>query len=141
MARLCSSGSPAPVWISSVSTWKHTPVDDTVVARLVREAENLPIDICLRPASARPVDLERALATGARRLCVPQVETAQLARSIVETVSHLLGGDASVHLAVMLESPEAFQNCEAIAGVEGIDVLVIGPADLAQELGISGHAG
>jgi len=120
---------------------EHTPVDDAVVARLVREAESLPIDICLRPASARPVDLERALATGARRLCVPQVETAQLARSIVDTVSRLLPGDASVHLAVMLESPEAFQNCEAIAGVEGIDLLVIGPADLAQELGISGTPG
>ncbi len=117
---------------------EHTPVDDAVVARLVREAEDLPIDISLRPASARPADLERALATGARRLCVPQVETAQLARSIVETVRQLLPDGPSVHLAVMLESPKAFQNCQAIAAVEGIDLLVIGPADLAQELGISG---
>ncbi len=117
---------------------EHTPVDDAVVARLVREAEGLPIDVCLRPASARPVDLERALATGVQRLCVPQVETAELARSIVQTVRGLRPDGAAVHLAVMLESPEAFRNCEAIAGVEGIDLLVIGPADLAQEPGISG---
>jgi 2-keto-3-deoxy-L-rhamnonate aldolase RhmA len=117
---------------------EHTPVDDAVVARLVHEAESLPIDICLRPASGRPADLERALATGARRLCVPQVETAQQALSIVEAVYQLLPDGTPVHLEVMHESPEAFQNCEAIAGVEGVDLLVIGPADLAQELGISG---
>src|SRR5690606_17057219 len=40
------------------------------------------------------------------------------------------------HLTVMLESIEAFENLDEIASVPGIDALGMGPADLAQELGI-----
>jgi 2-keto-3-deoxy-L-rhamnonate aldolase RhmA len=40
---------------------------------------------------------------------------------------------------VMLESPEAVRNADAIAAVDGIDVLLIGTSDLTAELGISGQ--
>jgi 2-keto-3-deoxy-L-rhamnonate aldolase RhmA len=42
---------------------------------------------------------------------------------------------------VMLESPEAVRNADAIAAVPGIDVLFIGTSDLTAELGISGQMG
>ena len=42
---------------------------------------------------------------------------------------------------VMLESPEAVRNAEAIAAVEGVDVLFIGTSDLTAELDISGQMG
>jgi 2-keto-3-deoxy-L-rhamnonate aldolase RhmA len=42
---------------------------------------------------------------------------------------------------VMLESPEAVRNADAIAAVDGVDVLFIGTSDLTAELGISGQMG
>jgi 2-keto-3-deoxy-L-rhamnonate aldolase RhmA len=42
---------------------------------------------------------------------------------------------------VMLESPEAISNADAIAAVPGVDVLFIGTSDLTGELGISGEMG
>ncbi len=42
---------------------------------------------------------------------------------------------------VMLESPEAIGNADAIAAVDGVDVLFIGTSDLTAELGISGQMG
>lgn len=42
---------------------------------------------------------------------------------------------------VMLESPEAIENAEEIAEVDGVDVLFIGTSDLTAELGISGQMG
>ena len=41
----------------------------------------------------------------------------------------------------MLESPEAIANADAIAAVQGVDVLFIGTSDLTAELGISGQLG
>ena len=73
---------------------------------------------------------------------------ADLRREQLERVDHdvpdsldLIGRDAlleQVRITVMLESKEAFRNIEEIAAVAGIDTLAIGPADLAQELGVYG---
>ena len=41
----------------------------------------------------------------------------------------------------MLESPEAVANADAIAAVDGVDVLHIGSFDLTSELGIPGQMG
>ena len=42
---------------------------------------------------------------------------------------------------VMIESPEAVKNADAIAEVDGVDVLLIGTSDLSSELGIAGQMG
>lgn len=39
----------------------------------------------------------------------------------------------------MLETPEAIANADAIAAVEGIDILHIGSTDLSTEMGIPGQ--
>ena len=49
--------------------------------------------------------------------------------------------NAEILTIVMLESPEAIANAEAIAAVPGVDVLFIGTSDLTAELGISGQMG
>jgi 2-keto-3-deoxy-L-rhamnonate aldolase RhmA len=46
--------------------------------------------------------------------------------------------DAATLVIVMLETPRAIANAEAIAAVPGIDSLLIGTNDLAMELGIPG---
>ena len=117
---------------------EHTPIDSAEVSYLVREAMSLPLDICLRPSSGRHADLESALATGARRLYVPQIETAQQAEAVVAAVRELLPENQPVHVSVMLESRRAFENIKDIAAVEGVDLLAMGPADLAQDLEIYG---
>ena len=41
----------------------------------------------------------------------------------------------------MIETPQAVENAEAIAAIEGIDALLIGTNDLALEMGIAGQVG
>ena len=42
-------------------------------------------------------------------------------------------------VVVMIESPEAVKNVEAIAAVEGVDVVLVGTNDLSIELGVAGN--
>ena len=41
----------------------------------------------------------------------------------------------------MIETPQAVENVELIAAVEGIDALLIGTNDLSLEMGIAGQVG
>src|SRR5690242_7759537 len=47
--------------------------------------------------------------------------------------------NAETAVIVMLETAEGIENCEAIAAVDGIDVLLIGSGDLTTDLGIPGQ--
>ena len=47
--------------------------------------------------------------------------------------------DAATLLVVIIETPTAVQNVEEIAGVPGIDVLLVGSNDLSLEMGIHGQ--
>jgi 4-hydroxy-2-oxoheptanedioate aldolase len=49
--------------------------------------------------------------------------------------------NAATLVVVMLETPEAIDNAEAIAAVPGIDALLIGTSDLTMEMGIPGQFG
>jgi 2-keto-3-deoxy-L-rhamnonate aldolase RhmA len=108
----------------------------------------------------------RALDNGALGIVVPHVDTAQQARKIADAFHYPPQGhrswggppavygykppstaeaqraiNAEILTIVMLESPEAIGNADAIAAVEGVDVLFIGTSDLTAELGISGQMG
>jgi len=39
----------------------------------------------------------------------------------------------------MLETPEAIENADAIAAIDGIDIIHIGSSDLSTEMGIPGQ--
>ncbi len=106
----------------------------------------------------------RALDGGAFGITVPHVDTAAEAQEVVDRLKlppeghrSITGampqlGFASAPLAeaaaavnanmltvVMLETPEAIANADAIAAVAGIDVLLIGTNDLTCEMGIPGE--
>ena len=106
----------------------------------------------------------RMLDNGALGIVIPHVDTAAEAQEVVQRLMlpprghRSLGGsaaalghqsvsvkDASLALnaanlmVVMLETPQAIENAEAIAAVDGIDVLLIGSNDLAAEMGIPGE--
>ena len=106
----------------------------------------------------------RALDNGAHGVVFPHVDTAEQARRLADYCRYppvgrrSMGGGlqqlgfASLPLGeaarlaneetlvvVMLESPQAIANCEAIAAVPGVDALLIGTNDLCFEMGIPGQ--
>jgi 2-keto-3-deoxy-L-rhamnonate aldolase RhmA len=108
----------------------------------------------------------RALDNGALGVVVPHVDTAEQARRIADFCRYpplghrsLAGPIPGLNFAalpvaeaarrmneetlvvVMLETPQAIDNAEAIAAVPGIDVLLIGTNDLCAEMGIHGQFG
>jgi 2-keto-3-deoxy-L-rhamnonate aldolase RhmA len=108
----------------------------------------------------------RALDNGVLGIVVPHVDTAAEAGEIVDRLKYpplghrSMGGigphyglrgapsraaadalNAANMTVVMLETPTAIANVEAIAAVPGIDVLLIGTNDLCAEMGIHGDFG
>jgi 2-keto-3-deoxy-L-rhamnonate aldolase RhmA len=108
----------------------------------------------------------RALDNGALGIVMPHVDTAAEAREVVEKlkyppVGHRSMGGIGPHYGlrsantgeaanalnaanltiVMLETPTAIANADAIAAVPGVDVLLIGTNDLCAEMGIPGDFG
>jgi 4-hydroxy-2-oxoheptanedioate aldolase len=108
----------------------------------------------------------RALDGGALGIVMPHVDTAEEAREIADRLRYPPAGHRSVGgalpqldfraakvgdatralneatlVVVMLETPRAIENADAIAAVPGIDVLLIGTNDLALEMGIPGEVG
>lgn len=126
------------------------------VLRAVRSGGAEPL---LRVPSHDPNHLKRVLDAGARTLMVPLVETADEARALVAACrypplgrrgyaativrasafgtkpTYGAGAHAELFLAVQIESAKGVANAEAIAAVEGIDMIFIGPNDLAGDLG------
>jgi 2-keto-3-deoxy-L-rhamnonate aldolase RhmA len=108
----------------------------------------------------------RLLDTGAMGIVMPHVDSAAEAREVVQRLKYFPMGRRSVAsvmpqfdfkpvkiadlvetinrtslVVVMIESPEAVADADAIAAVEGVDVLLIGVGDLSNELGLPGGAG
>ena len=107
--------------------------------------------------------IKQYLDLGIQTLLVPMVDTAEQAQAIVRAMRYPpdgirgMGGarasgwgrypsyakDANerVCLLVQAESREALKNLDAIAAVDGVDGVFIGPADLSASLGHVGNAG
>lgn len=108
----------------------------------------------------------RVLDGGALGIVMPHVDTAEEARTVVDHLKYPPAGHRSVAggmpyfafrpvpmgeatakfnadslVVVMLETPQAITNAEAIAAVPGVDVLLIGTNDLAMEMGYPGQVG
>ena len=105
----------------------------------------------------------RLLDAGAMGIVFPHVDTAEHARALVDNCKYppmghrSLGGpmaqlgfrpvpraesteivNRETLLVMMLETPQAIANADAIAAVPGVDVLLIGTNDLTLEMGIPG---
>ena len=117
-----------------------------------------------RVSSRDPHDIARILDCGAQGVMVPHVSTVAEARIAVEAVRFPPLGHRSAFgtgpslgytsppqpevnrflneetlLLVMLETPEAIANADAIAAVDGVDGVHIGSTDLSTEMGIPGE--
>jgi 2-keto-3-deoxy-L-rhamnonate aldolase RhmA len=108
----------------------------------------------------------RVLDGGALGIVIPHVDTAEEAREIADRLRYPPRGHRSVGggqaqfdyapmklgemtrrsddntlITVMIETPKAVRNAEAIAAVPGIDSLLVGSSDLSMEMGIPGENG
>ncbi len=106
----------------------------------------------------------RALDGGAQGIVVPHIDDLETARRMVANVRYPPVGHRSLYgalpqagfaphppdelmpalndstfLVLMIESPEGVANADAIAGLDGVDALLIGTADLTAEMGIPGQ--
>jgi 4-hydroxy-2-oxoheptanedioate aldolase len=141
---------------------EHSPneIPDLVVQLQAGEGgQATPI---VRPAWNDTVIIKRCLDIGAQTLLVPYVQNAEEARRAVEAVryppagvrgvavasrasrfgritDYLKKADAEQCLLVQVETRSAMVELEAIAGVEGVDGVFIGPSDLSASLGHIGN--
>lgn len=79
-------------------------------------------------------DMTAAVKASPHAILVPKIETAQMAERYVKRIAELGGGSA---LWVMIETPNAVSNVDEIAGVPGVEVLVMGTSDLIKELRVA----
>jgi 2-keto-3-deoxy-L-rhamnonate aldolase RhmA len=108
----------------------------------------------------------RVLDGGALGIVIPHVDTAEEAKEIADKLRYpprghrSVGGgqaqfdyapmplaemtkqsDENTLITVMIETPRAVENAEAIAAVPGIDCLLVGSSDLSMEMGVPGDNG
>lgn len=149
---------------------EHTPTDvpqmvqqlQGVAAAQVR-AGCTPTHAVVRPAWNDKVLIKRYLDIGAQTLLLPFVQNAAEAQAAVDAVRYAphgvrgMGGSMrasnfgrdgayvaqaadEICLLVQVETREALDNLEAIASVDGVDGVFIGPADLSASLGYAGRS-
>ena len=107
--------------------------------------------------------IKQLLDIGAQTLLIPWVETAEQAALLVRAMRYPPGGirgvgsslarasrwldipdyvniaDAEMCLIVQIETKKGLDNLDAIAAVQGVDCVFIGPADLSASLGYRGR--
>jgi 4-hydroxy-2-oxoheptanedioate aldolase len=119
----------------------------------------------VRPPSHDPALIKQLLGIGVQSLLAPMVDTADQAHALVRAMRYPPNGIRGVGTAlergsrwngvpgyftqaqaqncllVQIESRAALDNLDAIAQVEGVDGVFIGPADLAASMGLLGQPG
>jgi 4-hydroxy-2-oxoheptanedioate aldolase len=143
---------------------EHSPGDPLTVLPQLQAVAPYPVSAVVRPASNDAVLIKRLLDFGAQTLLIPYVQDAEQARAAVAALRYPPRGIRGVSgvtratgfgriagygglaeeelcLLVQVETQEALDNIEAIAAVDGVDGVFIGPADLAASLGHVGEAG
>jgi 4-hydroxy-2-oxoheptanedioate aldolase len=140
---------------------EHAPNELPMVHSQLQAMEGGTATAVVRPAWNDAVILKRLLDIGVQNFLVPFVQTEEEARRAVAATryppdgirgvavairanrwgrvqDYARGANAEIGVIVQLETRRALQNLEAIAGVDGIDGLFIGPSDLAADLGHPG---
>ncbi len=135
---------------------------DSLLAQL-QALEGTPAAPLVRVAANDPVLVKRVLDLGPSVIMVPQVHSAGEAERAVRAMrypplgargvspytrasgfgrtfeDYFASAGESLLGIVQIESAEAVCNAEAIAAVDGVDVLFVGPLDLSVGLGIMGQ--
>lgn len=139
---------------------EHGPGSDETLLHQLQAAAATPATAIVRIAANEPPRFKRVLDIGAAGVMVPWVGTAEQAQSAVASLRYPprgIRGVAKLNRAcafgagfddyyahahewlvtmAQIETPEGVENATAIAAVDGVDVLFVGPTDLTTSLGI-----
>ena len=141
---------------------EHSPNEIPDVLSQLQACEGGAATPIVRPAWNDIVIIKRCLDLGAQTLLVPYVQNPDEAKRAVEAVryppagvrgvavasrasrygrvnDYLKNANGEICLLVQVETRTAMDQLEAIATVEGVDGVFIGPSDLSASLGHIGH--
>lgn len=143
---------------------EHTPQTSYSILHQLRAIGCHPdTQAIARVPSGDPTTIKQYLDLGVKTILVPMVESAEQAKAVVTACRYppqgtrgiggaraaLWGGrpdylnvaNDEIAIIVQAETGLALENLEAIASVDGIDGVLIGPADLSASLGYLGNPG
>jgi 4-hydroxy-2-oxoheptanedioate aldolase len=141
---------------------EHSPNDMGEVIAQLQAMGRSDVSAIVRPAWSDMVLVKRLLDAGAQTLLFPSVQSAEEAAAAVSytrypphgvrgvsgssraadyglNTAYLQTAQSEICVIVQIETVEALRNLEAIAAVEGVDAVFIGPADLAASMGHIGN--
>lgn len=121
--------------------------------------------VMIRVPTADPIYIRRLVDAGCTAILVPMIETAEQAKAMVAACrfpprgvrglavdiarasnygfvdDYIARADDTILLSVQIETPKAVENAKAISEVDGVDMVFIGPNDLAASMGFPGQTG
>ena len=140
---------------------EHLPTDVPMAANMATAARAANIDLMLRAARGEYMRIGRMLESGATGIMLARIDNLQEAKELVtwgkfpplgrrgvDAVNadadlglagfkeYLNWANRETFLVVQIESQSALDCCEEIAGLEGVDVVFLGPGDLSLALGM-----
>lgn len=140
---------------------EHSPTSLETTAEIIRVVDLLGASPFVRVTSNDPHLINRILDAGAHGVVVPNIATAEEARTAVRATRYPPLGNrgAGLHRAqgygtqfstyraaaasgiavvLQIESRAALRNIKEILAVDGVDAVMIGPYDLSSDLGVPG---
>ena len=145
---------------------EHNSMSIDTAAQISVAAQDAGVAPIVRVPGFQHFHASRALDGGAQGVVVPHVDTAEVAAEMVSNCKYPPVGHRSVTgrlpqvdfeahpqdevtrsvnnatlVVVMVETPTAVENVEAIAAVPGVDSVLVGTNDLCTEMGIPGAVG
>ncbi|MEK8080088.1 4-hydroxy-2-oxoheptanedioate aldolase [Pseudomonas sp. XK-1] len=142
---------------------EHAPNDLRGLLGQLQAVAPYPSQAVIRPVIGDTALIKQLLDIGAQTLLVPMVESAEQARELVRAMHYPPSGvrgvgsalarasrwnsipgyldkaDAQMCLLVQIENLDGLANLDAIAAIEGVDGVFIGPADLSAAMGHRGN--
>ena len=142
---------------------EHSPVNlESILAQLQAVAPYPAVPVVRAPIGD-PVVIKQLLDLGAQNILVPMVDSVAQAEAMVRAVrypphgvrgvgsalarssrwsripDYLARASDLVSLTVQIETIEGLEQAAAIAAIDGVDALLVGPADLAASMGLLGQ--
>ncbi|KAK2883380.1 hypothetical protein FQN49_000020 [Arthroderma sp. PD_2] len=139
---------------------EHGNIDDAQMHEAVGAIAAAGVSPIVRTVANEGWMVKRALDAGAHGILIPMLETADDARKIVEAakfppvgkrgfgspfpmgaignvtpIEYLQQANDALITAIQIETKSALDNVEEIAQVPGVDVLLVGPFDLGNNIG------
>lgn len=143
--------------------WEHAQIGRERIEDLIRAADVHRVPAMVRVPGHAPEAIAAVLDAGAAGVLVPRVSTAEQAAAAVQATryppvglrgvgpgraaaygyripDYLAAANRNLLLAIQVETAEGLGNIEAIAAVDGIDLIFIGPGDLSVSIDAMGPA-